>query len=353
MAISSLTLSNFSRNTIQRVQTQLADAQKELNTGRHADVGMTLGYVTGSAVTYHTQESSLQSMLDTNKLTKNRFSLMDNALTAIRNGADDYSKALMNGTATGTGISSLITSATQGLQQIFGAINTTDGRAYVFSGTHSDTAPVKNDTSAMTAFNADIKAKFLSAFGITDGDVSKATADQVKAYFSDAGYALPPATIARSFTQDFNASWQTIASAADGVSTVNISKSETIETSISANQDAFKNSVAAYAAIGAIGIDKMGDDARKALTTAAQSKLMQGRDGIVKIQADLGVRQNRVSAANDMLTKQKDLVADSYGRVENVDSTEASLLVNQLMTQLNVSFAVTGKLQNLSLLNYL
>ena len=351
MAISSLTLSNFSRSTIQRVQTQLADAQKELNTGRHADVGMTLGYVTGSAVTYHTQESSLQSMLDTNKLTSNRFNLMSNALTAMRNGQDDYSKALMNGTATGTGVSALQTSATQGLQQILGAINTADGRAYVFSGTHSDTQPVKSDTTAMTAFNADVKAKFLSALGI--GDVSQATGDQVKAYFSDAGYVLPPATTARSFKQDFDASWQTIATAADGVSTVNISKSETIETSISANQAAFKNSVAAYAMVSALGVDQMGESARKELTLAAQSKLKAGQDGIVKIQADLGVRQNRVSAANDMLTKQKDLVADAYGRLENVDSTEASLLVNQLMTQLNVSFAVTGKLQNLSLLNYL
>ncbi len=52
MSISSLTLSNFSRNTIQRVQTQLMDAQTELNTGRHADVGRTLGYVTGNTITY-------------------------------------------------------------------------------------------------------------------------------------------------------------------------------------------------------------------------------------------------------------------------------------------------------------
>ncbi|WP_019996943.1 flagellar hook-associated family protein [Aureimonas ureilytica] len=348
MAISSLTLSNFSRSTIQRVQTQLADAQKELNTGRHADVGMTLGYVTGSAVTYHTQESSLKSMLETNKLTNNRFSLMANALGAVRDGADDYSKALLNGSATGTGVSALMTSATQGLQQIFGAINTTDGRAYVFSGTHSDTAPVKSDTTALTD---DIKAKFLSALGISD--VSQATADQVTAYFGDDGYAIPPSTTKHSFKNDFETSWQTVASAAGGVSTVNISKSEAIETSVSANQAAFKNSVAAYAMVSALGVDKMGDDARKQLTMAAQSKLKAGQDGIVKLQADIGVRQNRITAANDILTKQIDLVGDAYGRLEDVDSTEASLQVNQLMTQLNVSFAVTGKLQGLSILNYL
>ncbi len=94
MSISSLTLSNFSRNcnTIQRVQTQLMDAQTELNTGRHADVGRTLGYVTGNTITYRAQESSLKTMVDTNKLITSKFDVMNNALTSIRTAGDDYSK---------------------------------------------------------------------------------------------------------------------------------------------------------------------------------------------------------------------------------------------------------------------
>ncbi|WP_062113455.1 flagellar hook-associated family protein [Aureimonas sp. AU40] len=353
MSISSLTLSNFSRTTIQRVQTQLADAQTEFNTGRHADVGRTLGYVTGNTITYRAQESSLQNMVDTNKLVASRFTLMDNALTSIRNNGDDYSKALINGTATGTGVGSLIQTATQGLQSVLGSANLSSGGQYLFSGTRSEVQPVLSDTTAITTLNGNLKTKFLTALGISD--VSLAKSDDVKAYFSDAGLTQTVGGVSTTykFSTDFDAEWATIANTGGDVSTAQISKSETIETSISASSAPFKNTVAAYAMIGALGIDQMGSDARQALTTAAQSKLTQGRDGIVKLQADIGVRQNRVAAANDLLTKQQDVVVAAYGRLENVDQTEAGLLINQLKTQLDATFAVTGKLQNLSILNYL
>ncbi|KTQ94128.1 hypothetical protein NS226_14915 [Aureimonas ureilytica] len=369
MSISSLTLSNFSRSTIQRVQTQIADAQKEFNTGRHADVGRTLGRVTGNAISYHSQEDTFQSMLDSNKLITSRFQLMDNSLTSIRNASDDYSKALINGTATGTGTAALIQSAQQGLQQVLGAVNVSSGGEYLFGGTHANTQPVKSDSATLTTLSGSIQSKFLDALGITD--VSQATADQVNAYFSDAGYTKSGSATARSFSVDFFGTpavpangatpavaavpgiWDGIADSGGAVSSAYISRSEQIDTSVNVNTPAFKNTVAAYAMIGALGVDKMGDSARQALTTAAQVKLKSGQDGIVKVQSDLGVRQNRVDAANTLLTKQKDLVTAAYDRLEGVDQTEAGLLINQLKTQLDATFAVTGKLQNLSLLNYL
>lgn len=364
MTISSLTLSNFSRSTIQRVQTQLADAQKEFNTGRHADVGRTLGRVTGNAISYRSQEDTFESMLASNKLITSRFELMDNSLSSIRNSADDYSKALINGTATGTGTAALVQSAQQGLQQVLGAVNLSSSGEFLFGGTHANTQPVKSDATALTGLYGDVQAKFLDALGISD--VSQATAGQVNAYFSDAGYTKTGATTARSFKADFYdgipaaggnpavaSTWSSIADSGGTNSTAYISRSEQIDTSVNVNTAAFKDTVAAYAMIGALGIDKMGDGARQALTTAAQAKLKAGQDGIVKVQTDLGVRQNRVEAANTLLTKQKDIVAAAYGRLENVDQTEAGLLINQLKTQLDATFAVTGKLQGLSLLNYL
>ena len=359
MSISSLTFSNFSRSTIQKVQTQLADAQKEFNTGRHADVGRTLGRVTGNAISYHSQEDTFQSMLDSNKLITSRFTLMDNSLTSIRSAADDYSKALINGTATGTGTSALIQTAQQGLQQVLGAVNVSSSGEYLFGGTHANTQPVQNSSTALTDMYADVKTKFLTALGISD--VSQASADDVKAYFSDTGLTRTVAGVSTTykFQDDFygttpgTGTWSTIADTGGAVSSAYISRSEQIDTSVNVNTSAFKDTVAAYAMIGALGIDTMGDGARQALTTAAQAKLKSGQDGIVKVQADLGVRQNRVEAANTLLTKQKDLVVAAYDRLEGVDSTEAGLLINQLKTQLDATFAVTGKLQNLSLLNYL
>ncbi|ALN74141.1 flagellar hook-associated family protein [Aureimonas sp. AU20] len=369
MTISSLTFSNFSRSTIQRVQTQLVDAQKEFNTGRHADVGRTLGRVTGNAISYRSQEDTYDSMLTSNKLITSRFQLMDNALSSVRTSADDYSKALINGTATGTGTAALVQSAQQGLQQVLGAVNVSSSGEFLFGGTHANTQPIQSDNTAVTGLYGAVQSKFLDALGISD--VSQATQAQVQAYFSDSGYTKAGATTARSFKVDFYGVpavpanpptaavpavpgiWDGIADTGGAASTAYISRSEQINTSVNVNTDAFKDTVAAYAMIGALDISKMGDSARQALTTAAQSKLKAGQDGIVKVQADLGVRQNRVEAANTLLTKQKDIVAAAYDRLEGVDQTEAGLLINQLKTQLDATFAVTGKLQGLSILNYL
>ncbi len=143
----------------------------------------------------------------------------------------------------------------------------------------------------MTSLNDSVKAKFLDALGITD--VSQATSAQVTSYFSDAGYTKTGSTTPRSFKVDFygvkgvaasagppvvNAVaavpgiWDSLANPGSDVATAQISKSETIATSVSvnskpyedtANGTPFKDTVAAYAMISALGVDQMGSEARQ------------------------------------------------------------------------------------------
>lgn len=59
------------------------DAQKELATGRHADVGLTLGAQTGVAVSLRQDIAQIKSIKDTNSLVLTRMQASQAALNTL------------------------------------------------------------------------------------------------------------------------------------------------------------------------------------------------------------------------------------------------------------------------------
>lgn len=365
MSISSLSLSNASRATILRLQSDLKNANTELSTGRHADVGKTLGRLSGSAVSYHSQETSLDRMLTSNKLVASRLDLADDSMDSIAKSGQSLQSAIVALTAATsdkTTVGTVMASASSALQSMTGSLNTSVSGQYLFAGAQTDLLPMKDGTGSVTsAFNDflqavtnNAQATDPSAPAVTAATVS---ADDLKSYFSDAGYTdtttSPPKIL--KFSDSFtDASWSTNWSSASDVPVqVRISKNETIDGSLSANDAAFRKVAAAYSMLSSLGIDSMGDAARSVVANQAYSTLTSGLDGITALRAEVGVRQNRIDLANTALTQQKDIVTAAIDRLEGVDPAEASLNVTQLETQLEASYTVTGRLQGLSILDYL
>jgi flagellar hook-associated protein 3 FlgL len=67
----------------------------------------------------------------------------------------------------------------------------------------------------------------------------------------------------------------------------------------------------------------------------------------------MGVSEGRVTKANEALQAQKDVVATYIGELEGVDPYEASVQMNTLLTQMEASYALTARIQQMTLLNYL
>lgn len=351
MSISSLSLSNASRVTILRLQSELKDANTEISTGRYADVGQTLGRLSGTAVSYHSQETTIQRMLDSNQLVMNRLDLVNDNLDAISQSASSvYSSAValaadIDGAVT---IETVIQSASASLQSMMGALNTNTTGQYLFAGAQTDLTPMKDGTGAVSA----AFQSFVAAAG--HANVSEVTADELTAYFSDSGYTAADGTLHK-FSDNFSdTAWSTNwSNASDTPIQSRISKNETIESSVSANEAAFRNIAAAYSMLTSIGIAGMSNSARQVVANQAASIVKKGVDGLTALQAEVGTRQSRVELANTALTQQQDIVKASIERLEGVDASEASLRITALETQLEASYTVTGRLQNLSILNYL
>ena len=70
-------------------------------------------------------------------------------------------------------------------------------------------------------------------------------------------------------------------------------------------------------------------------------------------QTDLGIVQKSVTDANSRMTVQRDIITNHVDALEGVDPYEASSRLSALMTQIETAYAMTGRIQHLSILNYL
>ena len=113
--ISSLTLFEASRAAITRNQARLAEIEVELSTGRHADVGRTLGVDASRDLEMRNTFDDLSSLLSTNGVVSTRLNQTQTALSAIRDLADGFLQTVLAASQGGADRSLLVTDAVEDL----------------------------------------------------------------------------------------------------------------------------------------------------------------------------------------------------------------------------------------------
>ncbi|MGV6872330.1 flagellin [Pseudochelatococcus sp. B33] len=142
-------------------------------------------------------------------------------------------------------------------------------------------------------------------------------------------------------------------SASDTNLTSRISQTELIESSVNANNAAFRQLAKAYAVLGSLPADQMNEEAFKAAIDYAIVQLGEAVNAVTLMQADVGSAQARVKTVNDGLATQKTLLQRNLIDLEGVDPVAAKVSLDTVELQLNLSYALTARLQKLSLLNYI
>lgn len=334
------------RSSIARLQAQLVNAQKELSSGRLADVGLTLGANTGKVINFQQELSFTQSVIDANGLVSTRMQAGQIGLQSMSDLAQDFLSALTNTKLSSDVSNTTVQSAQAGLKSFTDLINTSVSGQFVFSGVNSDVKPLDDYFAATApASKQNFDAAFLAKFGITQQDpaVSAIPAATMKD-FLDNEYAA----------QFTDTTWSANWSAASDKNVRNrISRTEVVETSVNANDPAFRKIASAFALVADSGFEKLNDQARQAVLDRAISQLGDGITGIATLQSKLGISQERVSTSNDILGLQKNLMTTSIDNLVGVDPAEVSTRLSTLMTQIETAYTITNRLNNLSLLNYL
>lgn len=334
--VSTMGLINATRESRMNLQFKIAEAQKEANSGRYADVGLSIGYLTERTLSLRNEMDRLKTFKDTNSVAASRLELSQVQLNAMADAAGGFVQTLQAARASPSSSGVAVTDAKARLTSLTAALNTAVNGAYIFSGVNTDVKPMNDYAGSQT--QTDVAAAF-AALG-PPGDISAA---DMKAFLDGPFKDL--------FVLDAN--WANMSSASDRDITNRITNNERIATSTNANEEPFRLLAAAYAMIVDLPLDQLGEGAYLAVIDTAMGMAGQAEGGLTGIRASLGTSQERIKSANDRMDVQLGLLNEHIVAIEGVDPYEAQVKVNALLTQLETAYALTAKLQNLSLLKYI
>jgi flagellar hook-associated protein 3 FlgL len=342
--ISSQAVSQALRYQIQDMQQDLTTAQKEVTTGKLADPGLTLGSRTGQAVSLSRDVDRLNGLVDSNSVISTRLTATQDGLGQLASVAQSFLSSL-TAASTGDVDPAVVQAAGQSaLDSATSVLNTNVNGEYIFAGINTDVKPINDFTAgspARTALDNAFQSYF--GFGVNDPQAADITADQITDFIKT---DVEP--------QFLGAGWQgTWSNASDQPITSRISLNDATDTSVSANSDGTKKLMMASAMVADLFAGNLNSAARSAVAKEAVSYVGAAATDITSQQSTLGITQNRVSDASDRLKGQVDLFTRNLQDLEGVDPYEASTKITSLLTQIETSYSLTARIQNLSLVNFL
>ena len=344
--VSTVAVASVTRQSILKTQGELVGAQKEVTTGRLADVGRTLGTRTGQAVSLRQEHARLGTFMATNEMAGSRLETTQLTLDQLRETADGFLASLVSTRDTTTGAKALGQQAAEGLKGLIASLNTTSGGQHLFGGIHSDAAPMADYFATPAAASKQaVDNAFAAAFGIAQTDPGAA--------------AISAADMQTFLDGDFRAlfddpQWGANWSAASSQNMQSrISSAEVVDTSVNANEQAMRKLAMAYTMVADLGADGLNEGAFRAVAETATRLISEGIHEITALQGRVGGAQQRIAQVNERMSVQVDILAKDIAGLENVDPFEAASRVTTLMTQLETGYALTARIQRLSILNYL
>ncbi|RFC63006.1 flagellar hook-associated family protein [Fulvimarina endophytica] len=352
--VSSFSLSAAPRNSVSRIQQELTIAQKQVATGRFADVGEALGVTVGRTISMRAEMSNIEKLKGANTSIAQRFDTMQAVLeTAAGSGENLMSSIISNG-STDEGIATNRRLALANIGQLVGVLNSSYGSRYLFGGGKTDTVPMKSDivndyaTSQASGTVDTAWQTFVTANA--GGDPSLVTADQMKSFLDNEFAALFVTGNTDPALNTWDLHWS---NASSSQTQARIGESDLITTSASANDDGFRNMMKSYAMLANLSGESLSDEARQVLTSRSVETLSTGLSQVTDLRSEIGIGQERISRANDGLKAQTFILKVAIGKEEEVDSYEAAIRVTNLTNNLEASYALTARISRLSILNYL
>ncbi|MGV3550701.1 flagellar hook-associated family protein [Rhizobium sp.] len=345
--ISNLSVQSAMRSTINQIQSDLMQAQKEVVSGQLFNIGEELGGTTSRALDLRRERDMMSNLMATNSVVTQRLSSSQMALETVSGAGQTALNTLvaLAGSTDSTQLNTAVQTLSDVIDQFVDASNTSVNGEFVFAGINTDVKPMgdylDDETGARTMFNT----AFQSFFGFTKDDpqAEYITPTQMGDFLNtviEPMYTTGP---------EWGTTWST---ASDQPMTSRISRSEVIQSSTTVNTEGFKQ--LAFGAI--IGIELLNlpisSDTRAVVSNKAIDYMGKAIYGIDSERGLLGLSQNRVRMADEVLSAQVDIIKLNLDDLEGVDVYEASSRITALSSQMEISYSLTSKISQLSLVNY-
>ncbi len=344
-SVSTAAVSNALRYSLLRAQSDLVNAQKESQNGTVADTGLALGTRTAVTVSFKRDMERLNGIIDSNSLVSARLKAAQNSMSQISTAAQTFLSALTT-TSSGSALSSVtLDSSKTMLDQLTAILNTSFNGEQLFAGVNTDVKPINDFNAPGSPAKAAFDTAFQTFFGFTQSDPAAASisSTQMSTFLTT---QVEPQFLGAGWQANWsNATDQTIVS--------RITLTETTSTSVSANNDSLRKLAMTSATIRDLFDSNVGAGGRQAVIDWAISAVGGATGELGTLQATTGIAEKRVTDASDRLRVQSDLFEKQIGNLINVDPYEAATRVNDLLSHIQTSYALTARIQQLSILNYI
>ncbi len=343
--ISTAALNEATRSSVMRSQQALLQAQQEISSGRKADIGLDLAATTGQVVSLRSEIQQLVMIQDTNSINHARLNASDDALAGISEVAQEFLGSLLASDNSNYGPPVVAQQAKAFLATLTDLANTSFNGDFLFAGINSGERPFNDYFETGASNKLAVDTAFVTAFGVAQNDptVGSITATNMATFLDGAFSSLfdDPA-----WSTDWSTAYDTNISA-------RISTSVTREVTTNANIDPIRSLTQALTMVADLGVEGLNENAFDEIVARARVLTGEALVGLDQARASLGITQESIAHANEKMSKQVDLLTITVDKFESVDMYEASTRINSLLTQIEMSYAVTARIQNLSILNHI
>ncbi|TYR30138.1 flagellar hook-associated family protein [Mesorhizobium microcysteis] len=342
--VSSQAISQAIRYQMSRMQADLVVAQKEVATLRVADVGLALGARTGVSVSLYREIDRLKGITDTNQLAASRLDSTQIGMRQLRESASDLIATLTTAVSGASDPAIVKQQADQVLGQMTSVLNANLNGEHLFAGINTDVQPFNDFLDPTSPNRVAFDNAFTTHFGFPAGDPAAAaiTEAEMNDFLDNVADPL-----------FFGAGWADWSNATDQQITSRITLTETAQTSVSANIPGFRKLAMAAAIVSAAFDDSMSQAGRSAILARGLDLLGSAVNDLANQEGSTGITQQRIEKANERMSMQIDIFTTSLLDLEGVDGYEASTKVTGLLAQIEISYSLTARMQQLSLLRYL
>ncbi len=341
--VSSQSVSSALRYAMISKQRHLIEAQKEVVTGQFADAALTLGARNGKRVSLQREVERINAIVETNRTVTTRLTITQTATGRTDDVLQRLSETLTTAISGAVDASVVVSAAKTALADITGALNTSHDGGYVFSGVNTDVKPIA-DYQAGGA-SAAVNSAFQTWFGFpkSDPQAGYITGAQMDAFMTT---QVEPLFL--------GAGWNGLMSAASSHPVQSrITLSETLDTSVSANETGFRKALFAAALTAEFFEGSLGASAKSAVALKAVTLAGEAKGELAALQGRTGFIEGRVSGAQSRLELQGEQLSALASDMAAVDPYEASTRLTSLLSQIETSYALTARIQSLSLMRYL
>lgn len=343
--ISTQSISSSMRQSVLRMQADLAASQTELATGNHADIGLTLGAKTGESISLQIETSLLQTITNSNQVVTTRLDTTQTVLDGLRSAAQDLLNSLIGSDGSNSNASTIQAAGENNLKSLISGLNSTLNGSYIFAGTNTSAQPIADYYAPGAANKTAVDNAFLTAFGVPQTSMSVAAiSSEDMQNFLDTQFA--PLFQGANWTTN----WST---ASDQTLTNQISDNRTANTSVSANTTVFQQLAQAYAMVADLGTQNLNPSAYQTITNTARDLLTTAISNLTDLQANIGLVQADVSSSTTQMSAKMDILSTQISNLESVNSYDITTRISDLQTQIETSYSLTSRLHQLSLVNYL